>query len=169
MKKLVLILSLCSIGAFAQKTENRNLTSPFNNTEYVSGAFSSIINKTNDTFQIVKDKDSGKYAVLFVENQAIMNTRNGTSKETNGPEITKSIIFENKEQLLELYTKIEKSIKDNIENTSYDVNGTNVNINYLKIPLVPGTASLEVGPKGEVSSSFGMNKNRWKNLFAEVK
>lgn len=169
MKKLVLILSLCSIGAFAQKTENRNLTSPFSNTEYVSGAFGSIVNKAKDSFQIVKDKDSEKYAILFEENQAIMNMRNGTSKDTNGPAITKSVIFDNKTQLLELYGKIEKAIKDNTENTICDVNGTTVIINYLKIPLVPGTASLDVGPKGEVSSSFGMNKNRWKSLFAEVK
>jgi len=170
MKKFVLILSLCSIGVFGQKTSNRNLTSPFTNTEYLSGAFSSIINKTEDTFQIVKDKDSNKYALIYKENHAIMSDLNNTNYDPNNIPVTnKSIIFDSKEQVLGLYEKIEKAIKDNIEISEYDVNGTVINISYTKIPLVPGSLSLEIGPKGEVSSSFGMAKNRWKAFFDEIK
>lgn len=170
------ILLICAISSslfiFGQKTSNRNLTSPFANSQYVSGAFSSVINKTEDSFQIIKDEQSDKYALLYEESDYATANENNISynPSSRSKKISRSIIFNNKTELLNFYTEIENSFKKNIYKNEVSVGGKKVVLSYPKLPFIPSilgvTQTLEDGSK---SASFGLSKNRWKELFAEVK
>lgn len=156
----------------AQKTTNRNLETPFSNTEYISGAFGSVINKDKDSFQIVKDSDNGKYALLFEESEytsARLNNDTTYNPSAKSIGISRSIIFDNKEDLQKLYLEIENSIKNNIAKKDVEISGRTITISYVKVPLIPGTTNIITTlDDGKKTSSFGLSKNRWKDLFAEL-
>ncbi len=174
MNKIYLTVGLLflSYGFNAQKTTNRNLATPFGNTEYISGAFGSVINKEKDSFQIVKDNDNGKYALLFEESEytsARLNNDTSYNPSAVSKAVSRSIIFENKEDLLKLYTEIENSIKNNIAKKDVEISGRTITISYVKVPLIPGTTNIITTlDDGKKTSSFGLSKNRWKDLFSEL-
>ncbi|WP_407494309.1 hypothetical protein [Elizabethkingia anophelis] len=169
MKKKFYLIIFASALVFGQKTENRNLTSPFKDTNYISGVFSSVLDKKRDTFQIVKDQESGKYALLYEENAYTTAGANNEPEKSNNQNISRSVIFNNIDEIRELGKEIENSIKNNIDKKTVTISDNKISINYTKIPLVPGTLALAFDYNEKKSLTFGLSKNRWKDFFAEIK
>jgi|GEM_PF-3443340 len=148
----------------AQKTTNRNLTTPFINTEYISGAFSPVVlGGDKDLFQIIKDKDSEKYALLFEESEyasAKLNDDTSYNHSAKSTAFFRSVIFDNKEDLQQLYLEIESSFKDNMARKDVKISGSIITISYVEVPFIPGKVNIITTlDDGKKTSSFGLSKN----------
>lgn len=167
------VLMFFSYCFSAQKTANRNLTTPFGNTEYISGAFSSVVlGEDKDCFQIVRDNDSGKYAILFEESKyasAKLNDGATYYHSAKSIAVSRSIIFDNKEDLQKFYLEIQTSIKDEIARKDVEISGRIITITYVVVPFISNTANIIMTlDDGKKTSSFGLSKKGWNDLFAEL-